>query len=495
MSTLNIDSSNTVQIQTQTLVGRSVAVLGITGSGKTNTAAVLIEELLSNDLPLTVVDIEGEYWGLKEKFEVLVAGRSQHAELEVGPNNAAQLAEISLKRGISIILDLSDFTQDEASEFLTQYFTSLWTASTSAKQPYQIVLEEAHEFVPQGIRTPLKQVLTRIALRGRKRGLGIILVSQRSAKVEKDVLTQTSLLFLHKVVHPIDLKVYKDLIPLPTAQVEDMIRKLQPGEAVVVYNHQEHVVQIRHRHTFHVGSTPTHDTVKQPKLRRIDDVMLRELRALIVNTKNGESNKDVHAKLILRIRELEELAVSKDAEIQRLKEQVDLLSKLSISIERLSEGVQLSHPQTLAVDQAIIRQVITGDEGNGSVSSAANISTSELKTDSVSLFELSLTPMEQRKLNSLINRIQKLPKLQRSVLRLLTEHEGTTMTIPMIASWLSLKESTIRSRPPHDLLKMRLITRVRGRRGYKYASTISYFLQTEFPQVESTLLLRRLFEL
>jgi DNA helicase HerA-like ATPase len=49
MSALNIDSSNKFQIQTQTLVGRSVAVLGITGSGKTNTAAVLIEELLASN--------------------------------------------------------------------------------------------------------------------------------------------------------------------------------------------------------------------------------------------------------------------------------------------------------------------------------------------------------------------------------------------------------------------------------------------------------------
>src|SRR6266700_8228029 len=277
MLALNIDSSNTFQIQTQTLVGRSVAVLGITGSGKTNTAAVLIEELLSNGLPLTVVDIEGEYWGLKEKFEVLVAGRSQHAELEVGPNNAAQLAEISLKRGISIILDLSEFTQDEASEFLTQYFSSLWIASTSAKQPYQIVLEEAHEFVPQGIRTPLKQVLTRIALRGRKRGLGIILVSQRSAKVEKDVLTQTSLLFLHKVVHPIDLKVYKELIPLPGAQIEAMVGALQQGQAIVVFNQNVTAAHIRLRHTFHAGATPTLGTTVEPELRRVDETMLREL--------------------------------------------------------------------------------------------------------------------------------------------------------------------------------------------------------------------------
>lgn len=493
MAALSIDSSNKFQIQTQTLVGRSVAVLGITGSGKTNTAAVLIEELLSSGLPLTVVDIEGEYWGLKEKFEVIVAGRSEHAELEVNPNSAAQLAEISVKRSISVILDLSDFTQNEASEFLTQYFTSLWAASTSAKQPYQIVLEEAHEFVPQGIGTLLKQILTRIALRGRKRGLGIILISQRSAKVEKDVLTQTSLLFLHKVVHPIDVKVYKDLIPLPGTQVEDMIRKLQPGEAVVVYNHQVHAVHIRHRYTFHVGSTPMYDIVRQPKLRRIDEATLKELRALIADHKNDEAIKDERANLIRRIKELEDVVATKDAEIQRLEEQIELLSKLSISVEGLPAGTQLSRPQTLAVDQAIIRQVITGKESNGLVLPTTDNLTPELKMTNMLLSEPHLTLLEQRKLDSLVKRIQKLPKLQHSILHLLAEHEGTSMTVPMIASWLSLKESTIRSRPPRDLIKMKLITRVRGNRGYKYASIVSSYLRNEFPKYEPDLLLKLIF--
>jgi hypothetical protein len=494
MPTLNIDSLNKFQIQTQTLVGRSVAVLGITGSGKTNTAAVLIEELLSSGLPLTVVDIEGEYWGLKEKFEVLVAGRSQHAELPVSSYNAAQLAEVSVKRGISVILDLSEYTQEEAVEFLTQYFMGLWNASTSAKQPYQIILEEAHEFIPQGIGTPLKQILTRIALRGRKRGLGIILVSQRSAKVEKDVLTQTSLLFLHKVVHPIDIKVYKDLIPLPSAQVEDMIRRLQPGEAIVIYNHQVNVAHIRHRRTFHVGSTPMYDTVKQPKLRRIDEATLTELRALIVDSKNSVSMTDERSRLIRRIKELEEMVSSKDTEIQRLKEQIELLSKLSISVEGLPTGFQLSRPQTLAVDQAIIRQVITGEEGNGLILPITDSLTQGLKVTNTQISEPHLTSIEQRKLDSLIKRIQKLPKLQRSILRLLAEHEGTSMTVPMIASWLSLKESTIRSRPPHDLIKMKLITRVRGNRGYKYTSAVSFYMQSEFPQADPAFLLKSLFD-
>src|SRR5947209_19816062 len=113
-------------LETQAFVGRSVAVLGITGSGKTNTAAVLIEELLTQGLPMTIVDIEGEYWGLKQSYDLLIVGRSEHAELEIGPENAAQLATLSVQRGISIILDLSDYTQDEQYDFLVAYFQSLW---------------------------------------------------------------------------------------------------------------------------------------------------------------------------------------------------------------------------------------------------------------------------------------------------------------------------------------------------------------------------------
>ncbi|HVB21624.1 MAG TPA: DUF87 domain-containing protein [Ktedonobacteraceae bacterium] len=492
MPVLSIDSSNKFQLQPQTLVGRSIAVLGITGSGKTNTAAVLIEELLSSGLPLTIVDIEGEYWGLKERFEVLVAGRSEHSELEVGPGNAAKLAEISVTRGISVILDLSDFTQDEAYEFLVQYFTSLWAACSSSKQPYQIVLEEAHEFIPQGAGTPLKQILTRIALRGRKRGLGIILISQRSAKVEKDVLTQASLLFLHKVIHPIDLKVYKDLIPLPSAEVEIMIRKLQPGEAIVIYNNQVNILHIRLRRTFHVGSTPTHAPITQPTLRKLDNAMLKELRSMIVNAPNAPTANDERVKLLQKINELEEIVTLKDNEIQRLQSQIDLLSKLSIRIDGFPNGSHASDSQVLEVDQAIIRQVITGEKPLSD--SFSNITTSKSNTANFRLPDLSLSQVEQRKLDSLIRRIQKLPKLQRSILHLLAEHEGTAMTVPMIATWLSLKESTIRSRPPHDLMKMKLITRTRGRRGYKYTSLVYAYLQTEFPHGETKILIKWLFQ-
>lgn len=490
MPVLNIDSTHELQLYAQTLVGRSIAVLGITGSGKTNTAAVLIEELLAGGLPLTIVDIEGEYWGLKERFEVVVAGRSEHSELEVNPSNAGQLAEISARRGISVILDLSDFTQDEAYEFLIPYFTSLWIACSATKQPYHVVLEEAHEFIPQGTGTPLKQLLTRISLRGRKRGLGIILVSQRSAKVEKDILTQASILFLHKVVHPIDIKVYKDLIPLPSVEVEGMIRKLQQGEAIVIYNHRVSVIQIRVRSTFHAGSTPTYKAIPQPKLKRLDNSILKELRTSMANANKLNLVSDEKTVLIKRIKELEEAVEFKEIEIQRLQNQIDLLSKLSISVDGLPDYSLVSERETLEVNEAIIRQLITLGKTDRMVPQF------EVKPG-VPIYgsrpeQLSLSQSEQRKLDSLIRRLQKLPKLHRSILHLLVEHEGTAMTVPMIATWLSLKESTIRNRPPYDLMKMKLITRTRNKSGYKYSAMISSYLKIEFPNVEPNLIIKRI---
>ncbi len=413
--------------------------------------------------------------------------------MEIGPENAGKLAEISLKRGISVILDLSDFTQEESYEFLLEYFKSLWTASSVTRQPYQIVLEEAHEFVPQSTSTPLKQVLTRIALRGRKRGLGIILVSQRSAKVEKDVLTQASLLFLHKVMHPIDLRVYKDLIPLPAAQVEDMVRRLQPGEAIIIYNHEANIVQLRLRHTFHAGSTPTWNRVNQPKLRKLDAGMLKELRALTVGTGRGTSNNNEQAKLAIKVKELEEANALKDAEIQRLQNQIDLLSKLSVSIEGLSNAPRFFDTHTLKVDQAVVGRVVTGEKSSHAATKATGTEVSHLSEPYTSQNRVTLTPAEQRKLDSIIQRFQRLPRLQRSILRLLFEHEGTAMTISMMASWLGLKESTIRNHPPYDLMNMKLVTRKRNRSGYRYISLISSYCRNEFPDANPDFLLKLIF--
>lgn len=490
---MNIDRDQQMSFDIETFIGRSVAVLGITGSGKTNTAAVLIEELLTNGLPLTIVDIEGEYWGLKEQFDILVAGRSAHAELPVSVENAHTLAELSIKRGISVILDISDFTKEEAHQLLIAYFKSLWAASTATRQPYQIVLEEAHEFVPQGIGTPLKELLTRIALRGRKRGLGIIMMSQRSAKVEKDVLTQTSLLFLHKVVHPIDVRVYKDLIPLPATQVSEMVGKLHPGEAVVVYNHEARVAHVRVRHTFHAGSTPTFGEDGPPALRHIDTALLQELqRALAASSRRPD---DDEGKLTRRVREMEAQLAERDAEITRLREQVALLSKLTVSLEGQTDSTSLASITSIPkmeIEQATIARLdVPLPIAQTRIVEATPVSVA-LPVQTRPL-HFSQRDVDERKFHALSNKFHRASSLEKRILRVLIE-QGKPLTVSDIAFWLDLSERHIRDNPPRLLMKLGLIARASGggRGAYLYTSVVKDYLAREFPGVDEEFLARRL---
>jgi Helicase HerA, central domain len=462
-------------LETEAFVGRSVALLGITGSGKTNTAAVLIEELLTQGLPMTIVDIEGEYWGLKQSYDLLIAGRSEHAELEIGPDNAAQLAKISVQRGISVILDLSDYTQDEQYAFLVAYFQSLWDVAGKERKPYQIILEEAHEWVPQGTRTPLKQLLTRIALRGRKRGLGIILMSQRSAKVEKDVLTQVPLLFLHKVVHPIDLKVYKELIPLPSTQVEAMIGALQQGQAIVVFNQNVTAAIIRLRHTYHAGATPTLGTTVEPELRRVDEKMLRELQALLTAEKKTAIGPDQSR----RIKELEAVIAAKDAEIAKLRKQLSLPSKLRVSVAR---------PAKSDIGDALVKRMpLVGNPPAAPTEAESPAPQSRTPTQ-----PSEAPPLNERKLTVLARRIAALPTLQRLLLKLLTE-KNRDMNVQEIAAWLNWQESSVSKNPPTTLMQLHLVDRERHRDGFHYRSVLRNYLQVEFPGIEVETLVQRLF--
>ena len=247
------------------VMGRLIAILGIRGSGKTNTAAVLSEELLKAQVPLLIIDTDGEYWTLREKFDILVIGNEEYADLKIDLLNekvvdqAQKIAEVLYKYRIPTIIDVSSYHPLETFNFLEKYLSQVWLLSGNMRIPYFILVEEAHEFLPQSVNAlaiPLTRILTRMALRGRKRGIGMIIISQRSARVSKDILTQAEILFLHKVVHPADLNVYKEILPLKSREVKMLVSQLKTGEVLFYFSGKTEKKKVRLRETFHPGYTP-----------------------------------------------------------------------------------------------------------------------------------------------------------------------------------------------------------------------------------------------
>lgn len=280
---MQLDVDAKLNFTTADMIGSRAAVLGVSGSGKSMTARVLVEELLPS-IPMTLVDIEGELWSLKEQFDILHVGSNFRAEsdLIVAPEDAGSLATWVWSNNVSVILDMSEFDKTEdRNRFLLNYFEALWSAASGAPKPHTILIEEVHEFVPEDGTTPVKDLFTRFAKRGRKRGIGMIFVSQRSAAVSKELLTQANHFFLHKVTYPTDMSVYTKLLPmLPPKQVPTLVGALKSGDCLTVRDGAVEQVHIRMSQTHHVGATPTGEET-QIALKRIDAAMLEQLRGAL----------------------------------------------------------------------------------------------------------------------------------------------------------------------------------------------------------------------
>jgi DNA helicase HerA-like ATPase len=190
------------------LTGRGF-VTGKSGSGKSNSASVLCEKLLDNGFGLLIVDVDGEYYGLKEEYEILHVGGDEECDIQVTTDHAEKLASLALEGNVPIILDISSYLDEsEAEELLTAVARSLFAKAKKQKQPFLLLVEEVHEYIPEkGSVGECGKMLIKIGKRGRKHGLGICGISQRPADVKKDFITQCDWLLWHRLTWNNDTKV------------------------------------------------------------------------------------------------------------------------------------------------------------------------------------------------------------------------------------------------------------------------------------------------
>ena len=102
--------------------------------------------------------------------------------------------------------------------------------------PFFLVVEEAHNFAPERGFGEVKSsnILRTIAAEGRKFGLGICVISQRPAKVDKNVISQCTTQIILKVTNPNDLRAISASVEGITNESEGEIKNLSIGTAMVV---------------------------------------------------------------------------------------------------------------------------------------------------------------------------------------------------------------------------------------------------------------------
>ncbi|MDY6964509.1 MAG: ATP-binding protein [Halobacteriota archaeon] len=346
-----------VRIDVNKLVQHHCSILAKTGSGKSYTAGVIIEELIEKGVPLLIIDPHGEYTSLKgvnrnkddnilmERFGLLPRGYdsvitftpsnltlNQVAD-EVfrldGVNLSAKmlsqlmpsltntqigvlyrsvrrvmahnefytiediLAEVSgdnsnakwnvidaleslrdmgifsdsptviddlMQKGKTSIIDMRGVDPDLKDIVVSMICGELWEARKIGRvPPGMLIIEESHEFCPEkGYgKTASSNIIRTIASEGRKFGLGLMVISQRPARIDKNVLSQCHTQIILRITNANDLRALTKGLEGISTELEEEIKRLPPGVALLVSDDIERPisVDIRVRRSAHGGES------------------------------------------------------------------------------------------------------------------------------------------------------------------------------------------------------------------------------------------------
>lgn len=189
-------------------------------AGKSYTMRRITEQFLKASQQVVIVDPKGDQWGLRSSadgkqpgYPVLILG-GEHGDLPLETNAGEVVARLVVEEQVSLLLDLSQFRKHEVATFMTAFLENLYRLKAQEKYrtPVKLIVDEADAIAPQKPQKGEERMLGAIediVRRGGQRGIGCTLVTQRSAVLNKNVLTQAQILVVLRTIAPQDLAAMK----------------------------------------------------------------------------------------------------------------------------------------------------------------------------------------------------------------------------------------------------------------------------------------------
>jgi hypothetical protein len=377
MTDLKVSESLTLPRECATWV---LAYLAKRGAGKTYNASVQAEEMLKAGIPIGVIDGMGIWWGLRVSADgkgsglpIVVFG-GEHADLPLVPERATEMAKAIVESNISFVLDLSGFSKTLMRKTVQNFLDELYRINRVERH---VFIEEADMFAPQKPFGPEAIMcfssVDNFIRRGGNHNLGCTLITQRTAVLNKDVLTQADCLVILRTLAPQDKEAIQAWVKEQTEEDKeklkafyDSLNDLENGEAWVWHPEKPAIycrVKFRQRETFHA----TREFILNPhageiKLMDVGD-FISKFKTVFKDTKVEETK-----------------AVGNSQEVASIKRMNESLSKQVLGLEQELKGVKtenekLAVTMVSAVEEAHKRGQ---DEGAQSVETLRSAFTSLL---------------------------------------------------------------------------------------------------------------------
>jgi hypothetical protein len=282
---LGVDGST---IPTSTVAAGCGFLTGESTSNVSETATVLLEAVLERAVPCLIVDADQQYYGLKDRFELLHLGESDHCDAAVTAADAETIAELLIEESVPVVLDVGGFDDGQAARALVAAVIDSLFEHRSPDPSCFVFVQEFHEFLPGlGGLDDAGEQIQRVAESGPAHGLGLCGYSEQPTVVDETYLTDCDWQCWHRLTDEHDIALAESILGAEQAAV---IEELAADEALLGLEDVETAerVQIRPQRTPAVVPSSMLDDDAEPDIDAVP-VASEHLSALGVSAQSSQA--------------------------------------------------------------------------------------------------------------------------------------------------------------------------------------------------------------
>jgi len=342
-------------------------IVGKTGSGKSYTTAVIMEEFLKKGIPIIVMDRHGEYSSLKipaekgsERFEVephsYETSVIEFADLKANPGADLPIEAVLgtkpkdlVVSGQGTIINFRglDIALQEA--LSQEILMNLYRAAVNREiPPFYCFVDEAHLLAPNRGKAVTTRIMRLLAQEGRKFAANLVVITQKPQLLDTTVRSQVGTWIIHQLtdVRDVDITV-SSTEGLSREWIQD-IQRLDTGQAIITGDAVQVslIVDIRARETTHgaMGFNPLDYAARQTleelerRRKRLREAFADQMRTAVERFQQlrdavGGSEAYVPQRVAALQRELQ-------AAEQKIHELRDENKALSLKVHELKSEVE-----------------------------------------------------------------------------------------------------------------------------------------------------------
>lgn len=304
-----LEAGESVPINLEGLPEARLLIAGNSGAGKSQTLRRLIEQTYGK-IQQIIFDPEDEFFTLREKLDFVLTG-SDDADFPTSPDSAVALAQKVIDLNLSIVLGMNELELEERYAFVAKFLHAIIHMPKAKRRPIMIVIDEADMYAPEGCEKATRGKtaagdagleMVDLAIRGRKRGLCMVIATNRVAMVSTTVRAPC----VNKLIgrQSLDIDIDRAAKDLGMSKTKDVLRFLEAGDFYAVgpmFGLQTNVEKIHVGDVITTHPKPGSSVPAAPPPRAQVAKILAELASLSESDEPAEPSRDCTACPSLRI--------------------------------------------------------------------------------------------------------------------------------------------------------------------------------------------------